>query len=60
VSIRKLIWTLLQFSIWKKAILCKVKEIEGLCGGVLLYAAQASPKIDAEIAQKGTFRMKAN
>jgi hypothetical protein len=48
----------MQFSIWKEAILCKVKEIEGLCGDVLMYVAQASPKIDAEIAQKGTFRMK--
>ena len=34
--------------------------IKGLCGNVLKYVAQASKKIDAEIAQKGTFRMKTN
>jgi len=27
-----------------------------LCGGVLLYAAQANSQIDAEIAEKGRFR----
>ena len=34
--------------------LCKlVKEIGHMHGGVLLYAAQAIPPIDAEIAEKG-------
>jgi hypothetical protein len=27
-----------------------------MCGGVLLYAAQGNPKIDAEIAEKRRFR----
>jgi hypothetical protein len=48
------------FSIRKAAILGKVKEIKGLCGGVLPYAAQASPQVDAEIEQKGNSRMKTN
>ena len=42
-----------KFPIQKCANFCKFKEIKGLCGGVLLYAAQAIPKIDAEIAEKG-------
>ena len=33
--------------------MCKVKEIKGLRGGVLKYAAQEILKIDTEIAQKG-------
>jgi len=41
------------FPIQKCAIFCKFKEIKGLRGGVLLYAAQAMPPIDAEIAEKG-------
>ncbi|MGK2907153.1 MAG: hypothetical protein ACSLFH_12525 [Desulfuromonadales bacterium] len=44
----------LQFSIWKRAIFRKVKEIRELSGGVDLYAAQSHPQIDAEIA-KGPF-----
>jgi len=40
------------FSIRKGGIFCKVKEIKGLRGGVLLYMAQAKPKIDVEIAKK--------
>jgi hypothetical protein len=48
------------FSIRKAVILGKVKEIKGLYGGILLYAAQASPYIDAEIVQKGNSRMKTN
>jgi len=28
-----------QFSIWKRAVFCKVKEIKHLSGGVVLYAA---------------------
>jgi hypothetical protein len=31
----------------------KVKKIKGLRGGVLKYAAQEIPQIDAEIAEKG-------
>jgi len=46
------------FSIRKGGIFCKVKEIKGLRGDVLLYIAQAKPKIDAEIAKKHPFRMK--
>jgi hypothetical protein len=49
-----------QFPIQKCAIFCKFKEIKELCGGILLYAAQAIPQtchvfsvIDAEIAEKG-------
>jgi hypothetical protein len=33
------------------------KEIEGLRGGVRLYAAQACPLIDAARAEKDRFRM---
>ncbi len=49
-----------QFSIWKRAIFRKVKEIKDLNGGVVLYAAQSNPLIDAEIAEKGRFRKKTN
>ncbi len=49
-----------QFSIWKRAIFRKVKEIKDLSGGVVLYAAQSNPPIDAEIAEKGRFRTKTN
>jgi hypothetical protein len=42
-----------QFPIQKCAIFCKFNEIKELCGGVLVYAAQAIPPIDAEIAEKG-------
>ncbi|MGK2906634.1 MAG: hypothetical protein ACSLFH_09850 [Desulfuromonadales bacterium] len=45
-----------QFSIWKRALFRKVKEIKDLRGGVALYAAQAHPQIDAEIEEKGRFR----
>ena len=41
------------FPIQKCAIFCKFKKIKELCGGVLLYAAQAILQIDAEIAEKG-------
>ncbi|OEU53251.1 MAG: hypothetical protein BA871_03200 [Desulfuromonadales bacterium C00003096] len=47
-----------QFSYGKRAILPKVKEIKHLRGGVAVYAAQASVRIDAEIGGKGRFRMK--
>ena len=33
----------------------KVKEDKGLCGGVLLYAAQGNTQSDAEIAEKRRF-----
>ncbi|MGD0843748.1 MAG: hypothetical protein ABSA06_05170 [Geobacteraceae bacterium] len=33
------------------------REIEGLRGGVHRYTAQASPKIDAAMAEKDRFRM---
>ncbi len=49
---------LIGFSIQKKAILYKVKEIKDLSGGVLLYAARAKLMVDAEIVQKSTFWMK--
>jgi hypothetical protein len=49
-----------QFSIWKRAIFRKVKEIKYLSGGVALYAAQSNLQIDAEIAEKGRFRTKTN
>jgi len=42
-----------KFPIQKCAIFCKFKEIKELRGGILLYAAQAIPPIDAEIAEKG-------
>jgi len=46
------------FSIRKRAIFCHGQEIKGLRGGVHRYAAQASPKIDAAMAEKSRFRMK--
>jgi hypothetical protein len=48
------------FSYGKRAIFPKVKEIKRLRGGVAVYAAQASVQIDAEIGEKGRFRMKTN
>ena len=42
-----------KFPIQKCAIFCKFKEIKELRGGVLPYAAQATPPIDAGIAEKG-------
>jgi hypothetical protein len=56
VSIRKLGWTRCTFLIRKRAIFRKAKEIKDLRGGVVLYAAQAKPRIDAGIAEKGRFR----
>jgi hypothetical protein len=43
--------------IWETSNFPKVKEIKRLCGGVVVYAAQASEQIDAEIGEKGRFRM---
>ena len=40
----------MQFSIWKRAIFRKVKEIKHLSGGLALYASQSNVQIDAEIA----------
>ncbi len=45
------------FSDWKRAIFRCGKEIKGLCGGVVLYAAQTNPQIDAATGEKGRFRM---
>ena len=42
-----------QFPIQKCEIVCKFKEIKELCGGVIVYAAQAIPPFDTEIAEKG-------
>jgi len=42
-----------KFPIQKCAIFRKFKDIKELRGGILLYAAQAIPPIDAEIAEKG-------
>ena len=39
------------FSIQKCAIFRKFKEIKELCGGILLYAAQAIPPIDADLSR---------
>jgi hypothetical protein len=47
-----------KFSYGKRAIFPKVKEIKRLHGGVAVYAAHASVRIDAEIGEKGRFRMK--
>ncbi len=38
----------------------RCKEIDGLRGGVPMYAAQENPKIDAARAEKGTFLMETN
>jgi len=46
----------MQFSIRKRVIFRKIKEIKDLSGGVVLYAAQSNPRIDAEIAEKDCFR----
>jgi hypothetical protein len=48
------------FSYGKRAIFPKVKEIKRLRGGVVIYAAQVNMRIDAEIGEKGRFRMKTN
>ena len=58
VSIRKLKKDTAKFSMRKLAIFRKVKEVKGLRGGVVDYSAQAIPQTDAEIAQKGRFRMR--
>jgi len=47
-----------QFSIWKRGIFRRGKEIKGWRGGVHRYAAQASPPIDAASAEKNRFRTK--
>jgi len=58
VSIRKLWMNTVQFSYGKRTIFPKVKEVKRLRGGVAVYAAQASVRIDAEIGGNGRFRMK--
>jgi hypothetical protein len=42
----------IQLPVQKSAIFCKFKDIKELRGGELVYAAQAIPPIDAEIAEK--------
>jgi len=44
----------------KRGIFRKLKEIKGLRGSVLEYAAQGIPQIDAEIAEKGRLWMETN
>jgi hypothetical protein len=58
VSIRKLWTDTAPFSDEKRAIFSEVKEIKHLHGGVAVHAAPASVRIDAEIGEKGRFRMK--
>jgi hypothetical protein len=60
VIIRKLWMDTVMFSYGKRTIFSKVKEIKRLRGGVVVYAAQASVQIDAEIGEKCRFRMKNN
>jgi hypothetical protein len=44
-----------QFSIRKRAFFRKANEIKDLNGGVVLYAAQSNPQVDAKIAVKDRF-----
>jgi len=44
----------------ERGIFSPGKEIEGLCGGVHRYAAQAKPKIDAARGEKHAFRTETN
>ena len=60
VAIRKLRRVTAKFPDWKRAIFRCSKEIKGLRGGVVLYAAQENPQIDTVTAEKGRFRMKAS
>ncbi len=46
-----------KFLDWEREIFRCGKEIKGLCGGVVLYAAQISPQINTATAEKGRFRM---
>ncbi|MGB7909671.1 MAG: hypothetical protein WCF58_16765 [Syntrophobacteraceae bacterium] len=46
-----------KFPIRKEGIFRSGEEIKGLRGGVLEYAAQASPKINAARTEKAPFRM---
>ena len=43
---------IIKFSDWKREIFRCSKEIKGLRGGVVLYAAQVSLQIDAATAEK--------
>jgi hypothetical protein len=50
-----------KYSIQKFAIFCKFKDISGIARRkTVLYAAQAIPPIDAEIAEKGHLWMETN
>jgi len=44
------------FPMRKRVIFRDVKESKGLRRGVLLYAAQENPQVDAEIAEERRFR----
>jgi len=57
---KKFRWARREFPIRKQEIFRKFKEIKGLRGVVPVYVAQAIPKIDAEIAEKGRFRRETN
>ena len=57
VSIREVRMRNYLFPIRKAGIFFPGKEIKGLRGGVLLYAAQARSKIDAARGKKHPFRM---
>jgi hypothetical protein len=47
------------YSVWgANEQFCTVKEIKHVLGGVAAYVAQASVRIDAEVGEKGRFRMK--
>ena len=46
-----------KFSDWKREIFRYGWKINGLCGGVVLYAARIGPQIDTATAEKGRFRM---
>ena len=48
----------LAFSYEKRGIFSKIKKIKRFRGGVVVYAAQASVRIDAEIGEKSRFWMK--
>ena len=46
-----------KFPVRKRKFFCHGKEIKGLRGGVLEYAAQEIPQIDTARAKKDRFRM---
>jgi hypothetical protein len=46
----------MKFLLWKRDIICNIKEIKKLCGGEHSFAAPATLQIDAEIAKNSRFR----